>query len=699
MPPINNLFHGNPSSESGKLFDTTSLSKTDNASFSIQYKLPMTTTDGSSGSSDSMDSDTSSSSSNKDDEEEEEDDVENSLKIDEDADHESLSDKDNDPIECATCDRDFPTLQAYMDHRCARESSNSTSVITQNYQSNTIVPGGCLSNGPLKSTNLSKRNEDFSDGESFDGKIVYNSDGSAYIIEGGDSDLSDLDSIIDLPHQDDIIIDKKGSDVHSRVPAFPYVANAFFVSRNPAVNSIYRARSAFPHTAQAPMMFSYRVYDVRSGKTTPSSLESDNKTIIKGASDVSHDKSHDKIATSGSESESSDSVSVPTKPILMCFICKLSFGYTKSFTAHANNEHAMTMNSEEVHIMSQKNSSAIIQCVGKEKQPLMSFLEPKPLKSNSLSDKKSSFLKHEPYNSASSSSLYSKENTSVSFVYSKPKLADSVLTSSPMTSSPLTPSSPMDMYKRSNSSSSQGKIDSRSDSLTSGLTGAGQGQGAKFDLLSHYSNKLPLVNTLPTKLNEPSGNSPGSPAETEKERSYYDNEMSQLSRNRRLSLDIRQTSSASFTVPSSPMTTTTTHNSVFLGMCDDHPQGRAQGVECPKCDMVLSSSQSLGGHMTMMHSRNSCKTLKCPKCNWHYKYQETLEIHMKEKHPENEQQCMYCMTNQSHPRLARGESYSCGYKPYRCDVCNYSTTTKGKLTFDLQSHYLLTKGKLTFVNL
>ena len=64
-------------------------------------------------------------------------------------------------------------------------------------------------------------------------------------------------------------------------------------------------------------------------------------------------------------------------------------------------------------------------------------------------------------------------------------------------------------------------------------------------------------------------------------------------------------------------------------------------------------------------ARNSCKTLKCPKCNWHYKYQETLEIHMKEKHPENDATCIYCITGQQHPRLARGETYTCGYKPYR----------------------------------
>ncbi|CAJ0955590.1 unnamed protein product [Ranitomeya imitator] len=89
--------------------------------------------------------------------------------------------------------------------------------------------------------------------------------------------------------------------------------------------------------------------------------------------------------------------------------------------------------------------------------------------------------------------------------------------------------------------------------------------------------------------------------------------------------------------------------------------------------------------MTMMHSRNSCKTLKCPKCNWHYKYQQTLEAHMKEKHPEPGGSCAYCKSGQPHPRLARGESYTCGYKPFRCEVCNYSTTTKGNLSIHMQS--------------
>ena len=133
----------------------------------------------------------------------------------------------------------------------------------------------------------------------------------------------------------------------------------------------------------------------------------------------------------------------------------------------------------------------------------------------------------------------------------------------------------------------------------------------------------------------------------------------------------------------------------------------------PRPDQSLSPETRLGN----VHSRNSSKTLKCPKCecrstkisvvdrcvtieigNWHYKYQETLEIHMKEKHQVNtsfdgqlsslndvESPCGYCLSNNVHPRLARGEQYPCGFKPYRCDLCLYSTTTKGNLAIHMQS--------------
>ena len=59
----------------------------------------------------------------------------------------------------------------------------------------------------------------------------------------------------------------------------------------------------------------------------------------------------------------------------------------------------------------------------------------------------------------------------------------------------------------------------------------------------------------------------------------------------------------------------------------------------------------------------------------------------KVKSPQNEgnSNCRFCRESRPHPRLARGETYPCGYKPYRCEVCGYSTTTKGNLTIHLQS--------------
>uniref|UniRef100_A0A1I7VYK3 C2H2-type domain-containing protein n=1 Tax=Loa loa TaxID=7209 RepID=A0A1I7VYK3_LOALO len=115
--------------------------------------------------------------------------------------------------------------------------------------------------------------------------------------------------------------------------------------------------------------------------------------------------------------------------------------------------------------------------------------------------------------------------------------------------------------------------------------------------------------------------------------------------------------------------------------------GSTQGlVSTNTTEGMPSSSSSLSVFSaTTLTARNSSKTLKCPKCNWHYKYQETLEIHMKEKHAGHEVKCIFCLHNRPHPRLARGESYSCGYKPYRCEICKYSTTTKGNLSIHMQS--------------
>lgn len=59
----------------------------------------------------------------------------------------------------------------------------------------------------------------------------------------------------------------------------------------------------------------------------------------------------------------------------MCFICKLSFGNTKSFGLHANTEHSLNIQECEKILLSREYSSAIIQRNVDEK-PQISFLEP-----------------------------------------------------------------------------------------------------------------------------------------------------------------------------------------------------------------------------------------------------------------------------------------------------------------------------------
>ena len=47
--------------------------------------------------------------------------------------------------------------------------------------------------------------------------------------------------------------------------------------------------------------------------------------------------------------------SVPIKSILMCFVCKLSFGLAKTVVAHATGEHVVQLDDEEKRILAQAN--------------------------------------------------------------------------------------------------------------------------------------------------------------------------------------------------------------------------------------------------------------------------------------------------------------------------------------------------------
>lgn len=63
------------------------------------------------------------------------------------------------------------------------------------------------------------------------------------------------------------------------------------------------------------------------------------------------------------------------KPILMCFICKLSFGNIKSFSQHANTDHQLNLNESEQQLLCREYSSAIIQ-KNNDDNSQISFLEP-----------------------------------------------------------------------------------------------------------------------------------------------------------------------------------------------------------------------------------------------------------------------------------------------------------------------------------
>ena len=204
------------------------------------------------------------------------------------------------------------------------------------------------------------------DVERFDGKIVYNPDGSAYIIEensqGGGSDLDDCP--VRLPKLEGAIVDGRrcATDLHD-VPSLPQIASALYVSRGQAShlyhNNMYSNNKATAtsaslsnrvnETAAQPVMHSFRVYSAR--------RNSEAKTAIPPLpADCNH--------------------SVPIKPILMCFVCKLSFGLAKTLVAHATGEHGVQLDDEEKRILAQANTSAILQLVGKSKEPVISFLEP-----------------------------------------------------------------------------------------------------------------------------------------------------------------------------------------------------------------------------------------------------------------------------------------------------------------------------------
>ena len=425
----------------------------------------------------------------------------------------------------------------------------------------------------------------------------------------------------------------------------------------------------------------------------------------------------------------------------MCFLCKLSFGYASSFLSHCVTEHSIELTNDEKSALERNQScSAIIQTAGKDKAPLLSFLDPvvkesrdvpvrpnRSLSPNSIKGILSAALTQQGAEGGSNS--FPKGNNVLNSLLLPPPSSSPHRSGSPFkisgppSSFPSLPSSFANHPNVNNKMS--GVLPSPSDEGSEGenekkpphpqlsipfhlnhgnagldtLTGLPPISGTSssniftensniqpsmlrnsLDLASNAMNKKDGSPTTPTSSNnnfaEDGQRSPGIPLLAPLPgRSSSHSPMPQGAFNSCM---------GPLGNPSNFPSNANMLQGNTIGACPEHMNGRQGGVDCAKCDIILNSSRMPGG-IGWNAARNTCKTLKCPKCNWHYKYQETLEIHMKEKHPDSETNCIYCVTGQQHPRLARGETYTCGYKPYRCEVCNYSTTTKGNLSIHMQS--------------
>ncbi|XP_043069528.1 zinc finger protein 2 isoform X3 [Drosophila bipectinata] len=637
-----------------------------------------------------------------------------------------------------------------------------------------------------------------SDVETFEGKIVYNLDGSAYIIDADHANGSGLEYIQNVEASTSISVTKLSISGQEKKKGYQNIQSYKQTKDEPdqidEVSDLGRkllAGSGGTYRS-SPKIHSFRVV----------SAQDANSNCPRQAFKIE-------------------------KPILMCFICKLSFGNVKTFGLHANTDHRLNLKELEQQLLNREYSSAIIQRNMDEK-PQISFLQPLDISSSDETEKlqlsredRKGLLSVSPQSEFPNDSEPEKKETQTnekdnecrSEMYSnmdqlhesdlQPKLDGSsgcmvapsakIPISSPkvgvktsaklgslnsetaktnllivsLTNSPapslisatgevslhstdnisnnkspkythemelsspagleikcplfggsISPSSHLNELDATSSEFLQQSIGtptsttfpSQISSFHSSLAAlaAKESNGNRVKLLTefiqqqvqHQKQSLLFTSICPDhpdtkgidckscellEVNQFSISSPSSHQHIAQSLPQHQVQIQTPQ------IPNRSPGSNSGGLPNSPSTSSAnsvgnasnTTSCFTIGACSEHINGRPQGVDCARCEMLLNSARL--NSSVQMSTRNSCKTLKCPQCNWHYKYQETLEIHMREKHPDGESACGYCLAGQQHPRLARGESYSCGYKPYRCEICNYSTTTKGNLSIHMQS--------------
>ncbi|KAJ8406902.1 hypothetical protein AAFF_G00291780 [Aldrovandia affinis] len=627
-----------------------------------------------------------------------------------------------DGIPCKECGVSFTSLQAYMEHRCP----NARRAL------------------PRDGIESEVSDLEDSDVETLEGEIVYQPNGSAFIIEdSGESTRNSpgahaLFSSAGLPNR------------QTSVPLFPQVISTFHIASS--LGRQLAVDQTSPNTSSlagiGPVLHSFRVYDLRhkGDEDCPTGDGgSKNSRVSKDALNGLDLSRFDGCVKDGK-----------SKPVLMCFLCRMSFGYVRSFVNHAIHDHQMALNQEEQKVLANKYVSAIIQGIGQDREPLISFLEPKKPLSLLPLFSAADHIGPDPSLHSLWGALHNMDNASLQAGFASLKGS---VSSASLEEVSVMPKAEMNLGTPSLSANALPQ-----DCSLSGTAGKSQeSSGARKrggSSRSPFSHMEGSIKSEPQELAEEEENGEAYSSESEDEADIGIGEPVDFAAGRglpfsnqsiphlpspSLKCDVKWTPSFAVTVaanaemakqvaaprdrssdvdgndrsekdymkgqeetkplslddqrreeevsPAPPHQ----HVSGKPGTPDTPSTGRGtpnSDTESPKRDTVLGLSRSPRDYTAAMQSGIPCKTLKCPMCNWHYKYQQSLDAHVKEKHPEMDTSCIYCGTGQPHPRLSRGESHNCGYKPFHCEVCNYSTTTKGNLTIHMQSDRHLTNVQM-----
>jgi len=195
-----------------------------------------------------------------------------------------------------------------------------------------------------------------SDVETFNGKIVYNLDGSALIIDAGNASVS-----------------SKGLNSSGAIPTGTHTTTttttlARLVGGGKGADKIIKSSKDQVGAQQGQT-------ETDNGSDTGSRI-----SFREGDYQLSP-KIHSfrVISAQDASTHCQDPANAfqthKHKPILMCFICKLSFGNVNSFSLHAKTEHRLNLEELEQQLLNREYSSAIIQRNMDEK-PQISFLQP-----------------------------------------------------------------------------------------------------------------------------------------------------------------------------------------------------------------------------------------------------------------------------------------------------------------------------------